>query len=76
MDPATIDRNTFKLVKLDGLTPIAGDITHETATKRACFQPAAELEGGVAYRATITGVVKDRTGNAMAQEHAWTFTVA
>lgn len=76
MNPATIDRNTFKLVESVPLTPVAGDVTYDPTTKRACFQPSADLTSGTAYRATVTAAVKDRMGNALAQEDTWEFTVA
>lgn len=76
MDPATIDRNTFRLVERETLTPVAGNITYEAPTKRACFKPSANLTNDTTYRATITAAVKDQSGNAMAQEYVWDFTVA
>ncbi len=76
MNPATVDRNTFKLIEQVTFTPVAGDVTYDTATKRACFQPAADLTNGTTYQATVTAAVKDKAGNAMAQGHTWEFTVA
>jgi hypothetical protein len=76
MNPTTFDRNTFKLVEQVTRAPVDGNITYAANTKRACFQPAADLTAGATYQATVTGAVKDTAGNAMTREHTWTFTVA
>jgi hypothetical protein len=76
MNPATIETNTFRVVRQDTLAPVQGAIAYEPATKRATFNPAADLENGITYRATITAAVKDQAGNAMAQDRTWDFTVS
>jgi hypothetical protein len=75
MNPDTIDRNTVKLEQKDPLTPITGEVTYDTPTKRACFKPHANLTSGRTYKATITAAVKDQAGNAMAQGRTWSFMV-
>jgi Bacterial Ig-like domain len=80
MDGATINPNTFKL--LDQVTgnqvpPLVPDgVAYDESTKVATFTPAAPLENGRRYGATITSAVKDKTGNALAQDKTWHFTVA
>ena len=78
MDPATINPNTFKL--LDQVTgnqvpPLSlGGVDYDELTKVATFAPADRLENGRRYGATITSGVKDKAGNALAQDHTWHFT--
>jgi hypothetical protein len=79
MDAATINANTFKL--LDQVTgeqvpplPPSG-VGYDELTKMATFTPAAPLENGRRYGATITSGVKDKAGNALDQDELWHFTV-
>jgi hypothetical protein len=80
MDSATVNPNTFKL--LDQVTgnqvrplPPSG-VDYDETTKVATFRPAAALENGKRYGATITSGVKDKAGNALDQDKTWHFTVA
>jgi Bacterial Ig-like domain len=80
IDSATINPNTFKL--LDQVTgnpvpPLVRDgVTYDETTKVATFTPAARLDNGKRYGATITSAVKDKAGNSLAQDKAWHFTTA
>lgn len=70
MDPATINALTFKLAK--GTTPIAGVISYSGVT--ASFIPTTGLTPNTEYTATVAAGVKDPAGNAMINDHVWTFT--
>jgi hypothetical protein len=80
MDGATINPNTFKL--LDQSTgdqvraSVPNGVVYDESTKVATFSPASALENGTRYGATITSAVKDKGGNALAQDEAWHFEVA
>jgi len=80
MDGATINPNTFKL--LDQSTgdqvrsSVPNGVFYDESTKVATFSPAAALENCRRYGATITSAVKDKEGNALAQDEAWHFEVA
>jgi len=73
IDPATINPQTFTLVK-KGTTPVAvaGVVTYVGTT--ALFKPASDLSAGASYTATITTAVKDLAGNALAANYTWDFT--
>jgi hypothetical protein len=79
MDPTTINPNTFKLldqVTLQQVQPLAArGVNYDETTRVATFTPAAALQNGKSYSATITAGVKDKVGNALADDHAWHFTV-
>lgn len=75
MDPATINTNTFKLVEKTHRTPVAGTIVYDSPTQGATFRPKNDLAKGATYQVTVTTDVKDQSGNAMAQEDTWEFTV-
>ena len=79
MDSITINPDTFKLLdqvtlqQVPSLVP--GGVDYDEPTKVATFTPAAALQNGRIYAATITAGVKDKAGNALAQDHTWHFTV-
>jgi Bacterial Ig-like domain len=75
MDSATINRDTFKLLDQQTLHPVDGTVEYDESTRVATFTPDARLENGPMYEATITTGVRDRSGNALAQDYAWHFTV-
>jgi hypothetical protein len=69
MDPATINTTTFVLN--NGAT---GAVGYSGAT--ATLTPSTNLRGGTVYTATITTGARDVAGNAVAQDHSWSFTTA
>jgi hypothetical protein len=75
MDPVTINADTFKLLDQNTLQPVDGEVNYDEPTRVATFTPAAPLENGPVYEATITAGVKDQSGNALTQDHTWHFTV-
>jgi hypothetical protein len=80
MDSTTINPNTFKLLDQDTLQQVAplvpSGVDYDETTKVATFNPAVVLEHGRRYGATITSGVKDKAGNALAQDKIWHFKVA
>ena len=70
MDPLTITTVTFTLKQ--GTTPVSGAVTYSLVT--AVFIPLANLASSTAYTATITTGAQDLAGNAMANNHVWSFT--
>jgi hypothetical protein len=79
MDPATINPNTFKLfdpATLEQVPPtVPSGVAYDETTRVATFTPADPLQNGGTYAATITAGVKDKAGNALAEDHTWHFTV-
>jgi hypothetical protein len=73
MDPATIGTGTFTVAQ--GATPVSGAVTFDATTNTATFAPAAPLEVGLVYTATITTGAEDSEGTALAADHTWTFTI-
>jgi large repetitive protein len=72
MDSSTINPSTFKLLDqatLQQVPPSIPDGVHyNEPTKVATFTPAADLQNGRTYEATITSGVKDQAGNTLAQQ--------
>ena len=69
MDPGTITSTTF-LVK-QGATLIAGAVTYLGTT--ATFAPTIDYAPNVTLTAAITTGAKDLSGNALGQDHVWSF---
>jgi len=80
MDRATINLSTFKLLDqstVDQVPPAVRDgVVYDESKKVATFSPAADLVPGRRYGATITSLVKDKAGNALAEDESWHFTIA
>jgi OOP family OmpA-OmpF porin len=70
MDRSTITTSTFTVKK--GTTPVIGKVTFAGTT--ATFSPDGDLEKGTIHTATIVAGVKDRAGNALANNYEWSFT--
>jgi len=75
MDPATINRDTFKVVgRVSG--PVAGSISYVSSRSIARFVPSSPLPMD-SFTVTLLGGVpgmKDASGVAMASDYAWSFT--
>lgn len=63
------------MVAQDTLQQVDGGVAYDLSTGVATFTPAAALQNGRLYAATITAGVKDEAGNALAEDHTWHFTV-
>src|SRR5271155_369264 len=81
MDPTTINNGTFTLAVAGvGGAPVSGTVTYDSASQIATFAPSANLTADTHYTATISNMVKDLTGNALASGPAstppdpWSFT--
>jgi hypothetical protein len=70
MDASTVTGTSFTITQ--GVTPVVGIVTYAGTT--ATFTPSAALQNNRVYTATITTVVKDALGNAMANNYTWSFT--
>ncbi|HET9951165.1 MAG TPA: ice-binding family protein [Candidatus Eisenbacteria bacterium] len=75
MDPTRFTATTFTLTG-PGATPVAGTVSYDVAAKVAKFAPTSPLALGTIYTATVTTGVEDTAGNALAVNHAWTFTTS
>jgi hypothetical protein len=75
MNASTITTSTFTL-KGPGATPVAGTVTYTASPTMARFIPTSALAASTTYSATITTGAKDVAGNALASNHAWSFTTS
>jgi hypothetical protein len=70
-----VDETTFTLRQ--GTTAVDATVSLSTDGRTASLDPAAPLEGGKAYTATVKGGadgVRDAAGNPLAADRTWTFT--
>lgn len=78
MKASTVNANSFVLAKRGTTTPIAAQVVYSDTTRKATLNPKRDLKPGATYTATIKGGANgaaDATGNAFAQDKAWTFTI-
>jgi hypothetical protein len=81
MDPTTISNATFTLAVAGvGGAPVSGTVSYDSASQIATFVPSANLTANTQYTATVSNMVKDLSGNALASGPAstppdpWSFT--
>ncbi|MFH1530004.1 MAG: ice-binding family protein [Pseudomonadota bacterium] len=70
MSPLTISEATFTL--RHGTTVVPGAVT--CVGEKAIFKPTVLLDPTVLYTATISIGAEDLAGNALANDHVWSFT--
>jgi hypothetical protein len=76
MERGTLTTDTFKLVKKRGsTTPVPAGVSYDPDTRTATLDPASGLRRGTTYVARITTGTRDASGNALAAEKVWRFTV-
>ena len=80
MNPVTITSATFSLAVAGvGGAFVDGTVTYDPTSQIASFRPAANLTAGTQYTATISNLVEDLFGNALATGAApnpWAFTTS
>lgn len=85
MDPLSIDDSSFTLSCVDPCVPPAGGVGYSAGSRTAVFTPAAALDAGTTYTATITSAATDLAGNELAgnqaalpaaSDYVWTFTTS
>ena len=73
MSAATISQTSFT-VKGPGTTSVGGFVSYDAENHRATFVPNNNLALATVFTATITGIAKDQSGNALASDYVWSFT--
>lgn len=76
MNAATFTAASFTVKPAAGGAALAGTISYDDKSRTAIFAPAANLQAGTAYIATLTTDVKDMRGNALGTTTSWTFATA
>jgi hypothetical protein len=79
MDPTTITNATFTLAVAGGGASVTGTVVYDAPSQIATFTPSANLLANTQYTATISNLVQDLSGNALAAGVApnpWSFTTS
>jgi hypothetical protein len=78
MDPASINEETFIVVRLTAFGPdtIEGTVSYSAGDTTAVFIPEDDLLPGQTYRAYLTGGTRDYQCSPLYKTFTWTFTVA
>ncbi|VAX06226.1 hypothetical protein MNBD_GAMMA25-998 [hydrothermal vent metagenome] len=71
----TVDAASFTLEE-SGSNSISGSVSFDSASNVASFAPDNELAMLTAYTATLSTVITDLSGNALAEDYRWSFTTA
>ena len=78
MEHSTLTTSTVYLVRRGTTKPVPATVTYDEAKYRVTLNPSRELIRGATYTVTVTGEtngVKDLSGNTLATNKAWSFTV-
>ena len=75
MNASTVTPATFMLTG-PGPTAVSGTVAYNATTHIATFTPTTALAPSTAYTATITTGAKDASGNALASNRSWSFSMA
>ncbi len=81
MDPATVTKDTFTLVKSGSTKKLSATVSYDAASRTAKLDPYGSsrtlLSKCTKYKATVKGGssgVKDKAGNPLAADEVWYFT--
>src|SRR5690242_13976730 len=75
VDSATIASPASNFVVFSPATgAVSGNVTYDPDTKTATFTPTKVLAYNTQYTATVSGGVKDKSGNPMGSNFTWNFT--
>ena len=75
VQPATVNSDNVRLVKVGTTPPIAATITLAADGKTATLVPSSSLEGQATYTFTIRHNVLDLAGNTMSKDFSSSFTI-
>lgn len=77
VNPSSVSNSTFELLDAVGAT-VPAAVSYDAGSMTAALDPVDSLELAGSYTANVRGGsagVRDYAGNAMANDHTWTFTV-
>jgi len=74
MNGSTLNTNSFLLNISSSSSPISGNVTYDSSTKTATFDPDEYLNYNTEYTATVTTDVTDSAGNGLNESKTWSFT--
>jgi len=72
MDESTVTPDVFTLAA-EHQEPVEGTFSYDDSTYTLTFDPLGDLAYGTTYVASISGSVRDQTGNAMGDDYTWRF---
>jgi hypothetical protein len=73
MNPATLNAASYKLQGPSGAA-VAGEVTYAAIGDTVTLAPATTLAPNTLFTATLTTMVTDLAGNALASNYVWSFT--
>jgi len=73
IDPTSLTAQTFDLTAPDG-TAVSADLSYDSKSSTASLTPAAPLQPGTAYTASIGTGIQGADGSSLSAEVTWSFT--
>ena len=73
LDPASVHSAALSLAA--GGARVTGTVDYDGMAHRIVFTPTQALSLGTEYAATVSGVIKDSSGNAMGRDYIFTFRI-
>ncbi len=67
MNRSTVTGSTFKLFKKGSTTKVAASVTYDAGTHKATLNPTNSLRLGTTYKAVVTTLAEDTSGNRLDQ---------
>jgi len=72
VDPSSVDAQSFALGGPSG--PVAATVSYDAGSNTALLSPAAPLQPGTTYTATVAASVRTPSGTQLGAPFSWTFT--
>ncbi len=76
MFASTVNDESFTLFRVGDTTPTPGAVSFNADTNTASFSPDAPMAMLASYTANLSTDITDLEGNALAEQHSWSFTAA
>ncbi|WP_041726160.1 Ig-like domain-containing protein [Caldisericum exile] len=73
IDTSTLTTSSFTL-KDSSNNSVSGTVSYDSSSKTATFTPSSNLSSNTTYTATLSGSIKDTSGNLMGADYSWSFT--
>jgi uncharacterized repeat protein (TIGR01451 family) len=75
IEPTSLTPDTFLVIQPNN-QPVAGAVSYIEAEQTAIFKPDVPLWPSTTYTATVSGNIRDTSGQALQVSRVWTFTTA
>jgi len=75
IDPAMLNNSTIRVNGAQSGLHTSSNITYDSGTRKATFDPASDFKPGEVVNVTLTTGIKNISGTALASPYSWSFTI-